>query len=99
LVLGHMAELGNEAAQQHREIAAYARGNRLDSVFLVGEYAAMMAAEFGSNGHAFNDKPSLILALKTYLQLGDTVLVKGSRSAAMEVVVDAMAADLARGSN
>ena len=99
LALGHMAELGREAAQQHREIAAYARENRLDAVFFVGEYAEMMAAEFGGNAYAFSDKSNLISALIIYLQTGDTVLVKGSRSAAMEVIVDAIAADLARRSN
>ncbi len=96
LALGHMAELGAEAAQQHREIAAYARENRLDAAFFVGEYACMMATEFGHNGSAFSDKPSLISALKNYLQAGDTVLVKGSRSAEMEVVVDVLADDLAQ---
>lgn len=99
LALGHMAELGSEAAQQHREIAAYARENRLDAVFITGEYANMMAMEFGPNGWAYNDKPSLISALQGYLKAGDTVLVKGSRSAEMELVVDAIAADLARRNN
>jgi UDP-N-acetylmuramoyl-tripeptide--D-alanyl-D-alanine ligase len=99
LALGHMAELGAEAAQQHREIAAYARENRLDAVFFAGEYASIMATEFGRNAYAFDSKPDLIAALKNYLEVGDTVLVKGSRSAEMEVVVDALATDLVQRGN
>jgi len=99
LALGHMAELGAEAAQQHREIAAYARENRLDAVFFAGEYASIMATEFGRNAHAFDNKSDLIAALKNYLEVGDTVLVKGSRSAEMEVVVDALATDLVQRGN
>jgi UDP-N-acetylmuramoyl-tripeptide--D-alanyl-D-alanine ligase len=58
-----------------------------------------MATEFGRNAYAFDNKPDLIAALKNYLEVGDTVLVKGSRSAEMEVVVDALATDLVQRGN
>ncbi|MFT5889328.1 MAG: UDP-N-acetylmuramoyl-tripeptide--D-alanyl-D-alanine ligase [Zhongshania sp.] len=96
LVLGNMAELGREAALQHREVAACARHNRLNSGFFIGEHAPMMAAEFGENGFAFKDKSALSAALNKYLQAGDTVLVKGSRSAAMETIVDDISAHLSQ---
>jgi UDP-N-acetylmuramoyl-tripeptide--D-alanyl-D-alanine ligase len=93
-VMGHMGELGPEAALRHREIAAYARENRLDAFFVVGEFAALMANEFGQENFAFSQKSELIPVLNTFVEAGDTVLVKGSRSAAMEDVVDALSAEL-----
>ncbi|WP_295875950.1 UDP-N-acetylmuramoyl-tripeptide--D-alanyl-D-alanine ligase [uncultured Zhongshania sp.] len=98
LVMGHMAELGAEADLRHREIAAYARENRIDALFVVGEFAELMASEFGGESFAFAMKAELIAKLGRFVKSGDTVLVKGSRSAAMEEVVDALSAELV-GSN
>lgn len=94
LVMGHMGELGPEAGLRHREIAAYARENRIDALFVVGEFAPLMADEFGSQSFAFLNKAELISALNTFVKAEDTVLIKGSRSAAMEEVVDALSAEL-----
>lgn len=94
LVMGHMGELGPEAGLRHREIAAYARENRIDALFVVGEFAPLMADEFGSQSFAFSNKAELISALNTFVKAEDTVLIKGSRSAAMEEVVDALSAEL-----
>jgi UDP-N-acetylmuramoyl-tripeptide--D-alanyl-D-alanine ligase len=79
---------------RHREIAAYARENRIDALFVVGEFAPLMVDEFGSQSFAFSNKAELISALNTFVKAEDTVLIKGSRSAAMEEVVDALSAEL-----
>lgn len=94
LVMGHMGELGSEAGLRHREIAAYARENKLDALFVVGDFASLMADEFGRQSFAFANKQEMILMMNVFVKAGDTVLVKGSRSAGMEDVVDALSSEL-----
>jgi UDP-N-acetylmuramoyl-tripeptide--D-alanyl-D-alanine ligase len=98
-VMGHMGELGPESYLRHREIAAYARENRINAVFFVGEFASLMASEFGQYSFAFSSKADLISMLNDFVEVGDTVLVKGSRSAAMEQVVDELSAKLTGGNS
>jgi UDP-N-acetylmuramoyl-tripeptide--D-alanyl-D-alanine ligase len=49
-----------------------------------------VAASFGKGGHGFQNKEELLEQLKNDLRSGDMVLIKGSRSAAMESVVDGL---------
>jgi UDP-N-acetylmuramoyl-tripeptide--D-alanyl-D-alanine ligase len=88
LVLGTMAELGERSAELHAEIAERARAVGIEKLFVVGEYADAMAGRFGEGASAFNNKTELGEALIASVQKGDVVLIKGSRSAAMETVCD-----------
>jgi len=88
LVLGDIGELGAWAEQGHRQVGSYAVG-KVDAVFAVGPLMAYAVAEFGAAGRHFSDQTSLITALQNE-QGGTTVLIKGSRSAAMEKVVAAL---------
>ena len=90
LILGAMAELGPDAVTLHRDVAAYARDAGVASCAFVGEFASTMAEEFGGAGHAFADKQALLGHLPALLDNVNTVLVKGSRSSAMEEVVTAL---------
>lgn len=90
LVLGEMAELGPDAEALHRDVAAYARDASVASCAFVGEFADVMAEEFGDAGRAFADKQALLGHLPALLDNVNTVLVKGSRSSAMEEVVTAL---------
>ncbi|MDP3814695.1 UDP-N-acetylmuramoyl-tripeptide--D-alanyl-D-alanine ligase [Pseudomonas sp.] len=88
LVLGDMGELGSWAEQGHREVGRYAAG-KVCALYAVGPLMAHAVAEFGANGRHFADQASLIAALGA--EPGDTtLLIKGSRSAAMEKVVAAL---------
>jgi UDP-N-acetylmuramoyl-tripeptide--D-alanyl-D-alanine ligase len=88
LVLGDIGELGEWAEQGHRQVGSYAAG-KVDAVFAVGPLMAFAVEEFGAAGKHFNDQLSLIRALQS--EQGDTtLLIKGSRSAAMEKVVAAL---------
>jgi UDP-N-acetylmuramoyl-tripeptide--D-alanyl-D-alanine ligase len=88
LVLGDMGELGEWAEQGHRDVGAHAAG-KVDALYAVGPLMAHAVAAFGANGRHFADQASLIEALR--LESGDTtILIKGSRSAAMDKVVDAL---------
>jgi UDP-N-acetylmuramoyl-tripeptide--D-alanyl-D-alanine ligase len=87
LVLGDMAELGADAAALHAQIGEQARAASIDKLFAVGTLSAHAARAFGKNAQHFDDQAGLIAALRTALHPGVTVLVKGSRSSAMERVV------------
>ena len=90
LVLGDIGELGEWAEQGHREVGAYAAG-KVDALYAVGPLMAHAVAAFGPQGQHFADQAGLIAALRR--EAGDTsILIKGSRSAAMEHVVAALCA-------
>ncbi len=88
LVLGDMAELGKEAAKLHGEIGEKARHAGVDFLYATGQLSGNAADAFGENGFYFKNKNELIKALNKKLTAEDVVLVKGSRSAAMEEVVE-----------
>ncbi len=90
LVLGDMAELGDNSLLLHKQIARYAKDSAIDYLFAVGVYAQMMASEFGENGIAFSDHHALIDHLTLVVSAKSTVLVKGSRSSHMELIVNAI---------
>jgi UDP-N-acetylmuramoyl-tripeptide--D-alanyl-D-alanine ligase len=91
LVLGDMAELGNDARELHAQIGALARERGVDRLFAVGPLGAATVEAFGAHGAHFDDKGALIDALNTQIRAGVTCLIKGSRSAGMEQVATALA--------
>ncbi|WP_288130598.1 UDP-N-acetylmuramoyl-tripeptide--D-alanyl-D-alanine ligase [Microbulbifer sp.] len=94
LVLGDMAELGPEADKAHREMGALARERGLDQLFTLGTLSAAAGTAFAAGRphilRNFSERESLIKALAPELDGNTTVLVKGSRSARMELVVQAL---------
>lgn len=91
LVLGDMAELGDESERLHGEVGVYAAQQGIDRVLTCGAISQFAARAAGAIARHFPDKNTLIASLHAELQAGDSVLVKGSRSAGMEVVVNAIA--------
>ncbi|MEH6358216.1 MAG: UDP-N-acetylmuramoyl-tripeptide--D-alanyl-D-alanine ligase [Pseudomonadales bacterium] len=89
LVLGDMGELGDSALHDHQEAARYALSQGIDHLMTLGSLSAHAAREFGPQGHAYEDHESLIETLRKRINGNTTVLVKGSRSAHMERVVQA----------
>jgi UDP-N-acetylmuramoyl-tripeptide--D-alanyl-D-alanine ligase len=89
LVLGTMGELGAQAEMMHCHVAKYASDKGIDQLFFVGEFAKKMAAQAGANASSFADVESLLEKL-TLLEKNNVILVKGSRSAKMERVVNAL---------
>ena len=86
VALGDMGELGDWAAQAHRELGEYARG-KVEALYGVGPLMAEAVAAFGPGAEHFDSQEALIAALQDRLSPGSSLLVKGSRSAAMEKVV------------
>jgi UDP-N-acetylmuramoyl-tripeptide--D-alanyl-D-alanine ligase len=86
LVLGDMGEVGDQGPQFHREVGDYARERAIDTLFTLGEQAAVMG------GRHFADIESLNAAVLAQLPQVASVLVKGSRFMKMERVVQAITA-------
>lgn len=88
LVLGDLAELGQWSDKIHLSLGDYARQAELDAVLAVGAQSALTATTFGSAGEPLADCQAAAQRAATCLQRGGTVLVKGSRNAAMNRVVE-----------
>ena len=91
LVLGDMAELGSEGANLHAEAGRHARCHGVERLLALGELSVEAARAFGDGATHFADRAALVDRLRDELPDGATVLVKGSRSMAMERVVEAIA--------
>ncbi|WP_034912250.1 UDP-N-acetylmuramoyl-tripeptide--D-alanyl-D-alanine ligase [Erwinia sp. 9145] len=91
LVVGDMGELGADAEACHREVGMAARKAGIDWVVSVGVLSRLISEASGSGEH-FADKPSAVTRLRALLatHADITILVKGSRSAAMEQVVQSL---------
>jgi len=89
LVLGELAELGEGVEQVYQQLGELARAAGIEHLYAVG-VAGTAASSFGSGGHGFQDNVQISTRLRDELRSGDRVLVKGSRKAAMETVVQAL---------
>ena len=91
LVVGDMAELGAESEACHVQVGEVAKAAGIDCVLSSGKLSKAISDASGVGEH-FADKPALIARLQALIaeQQIITILVKGSRSAAMEEVVRAL---------
>jgi UDP-N-acetylmuramoyl-tripeptide--D-alanyl-D-alanine ligase len=95
-VLGEMKELGDTAAEAHRQVGALAAAAGVDVVVAVGEPAAGIVegarATVGWRGEAFltAGRAEALDWLRKNAVAADVVLVKASRGAALEVVADGL---------
>ena len=87
LVLGDMGELGADAEQLHAELGDYALSAGIDQLYTLGNLSAKASEAF--KGQHFTDLESLKAPLFAEIERRDlTLLVKGSRSSNMDLVVD-----------
>ncbi len=89
LVLGDIGELGQWAEEGHRQVGEYALG-KVDTLYAVGPNMLHAVNAFGANARHFGTQLDLIAALGAEKGKNTTILIKGSRSAAMENVVAAL---------
>ena len=93
--VGDMAELGNESAQCHQEVADFAQQAGLDLIVSFGKESAVISANVQ---HHFTDKQTMsdfllpIISQKIAEKQPLVLLAKGSRSQKMETLI----ADLCR---
>lgn len=95
LILGDMGELGAKARSYHQEVGEYAKNCEIDNLLTIGVLSQSTSDAFNQkgekNGQHFSDKESLLAQLQSLLNLEGqevSILVKGSRSAHMEHVVN-----------
>lgn len=91
-VLGDMAELGEHAESAHAEIGKIAAGLKIDRIIAVGAFASFIlrGAETVRSGKVeiFEKTEDAANRVKQICGRGDIILVKASRSARLEQVVD-----------
>ncbi|MFK7898436.1 MAG: UDP-N-acetylmuramoyl-tripeptide--D-alanyl-D-alanine ligase [Myxococcota bacterium] len=96
VALGQMGELGEMADAAHRELGALAARLGFDGLFVLAPAAQLIAKGARDAGmpseqvHEEADHSFIAEALRARLGKGDAVLVKGSRAARMERVIDAI---------
>jgi UDP-N-acetylmuramoyl-tripeptide--D-alanyl-D-alanine ligase len=95
LVLADMRELGPQELALHKLTGERALAAGIDYLFTYGTLTAETTKAFGKNAMHFTDRGALVTALQPYLQSGTTVLVKGSRSMHMELIVAELLPDVA----
>jgi UDP-N-acetylmuramoyl-tripeptide--D-alanyl-D-alanine ligase len=91
-VLGEMAELGPGAPAYHREVGAHARAEGVDLLIGIGESARAYDPDV-----LVGDPAEAAELLAAQLEPGDTILVKGSRSAGLEAVAELLQGQVAPG--
>jgi UDP-N-acetylmuramoyl-tripeptide--D-alanyl-D-alanine ligase len=98
-VLGEMGELGEFAERAHAEVGRLAAGLGIDLLFALGAHARGLTGAAIEAGMAPDrvwvgeDCADLGARVKALLRPGDWVLVKGSRAARMERVVEELGAE------
>lgn len=96
-----MAELGHESTKLHAEVGEYALNKGIHQLYSFGVLSQSSSDVLKSKGIHFSSKQALTDTINSYIeqQLTEqpngniTVLVKGSRSAKMELVVEQVIAD------
>jgi UDP-N-acetylmuramoyl-tripeptide--D-alanyl-D-alanine ligase len=90
--LGGMLELGQTAAELHRQLGEAAAQSGIDRLCAYGEFAAEILAGARAAGLApdrlfSGDHTAIAADLQAWLRPGDCLLVKGSRGMKMETVI------------
>ncbi|AGH43024.1 UDP-N-acetylmuramoyl-tripeptide--D-alanyl-D-alanine ligase [Paraglaciecola psychrophila] len=93
LVLGDMAELGEKARYYHEKVGEYAKLKGIDKLYTLGVLSQSASDVFTDNGRHFSRLEQMVECInqQTMPEKCDiSILVKGSRSARMELVVKAL---------
>jgi UDP-N-acetylmuramyl pentapeptide synthase len=93
-VLGQMGELGAESERGHRTVGEMAAQLGVDYVITVGDEAAVTADAAWRGGVnkvlKYPTTEEAVKSVREMVKAGDVVLVKGSRSAKMERIVEGL---------
>jgi UDP-N-acetylmuramoyl-tripeptide--D-alanyl-D-alanine ligase len=90
LVLGGMAELGPDEAALHRGVGELAARSGIDRFYCVGELTRPAAEGFGPAACWYADVAELAEVLRPQMTADVQLLVKGSRSAGLERLVQSV---------
>ena len=93
-ICGDMAELGSQAGQLHAELGVHIVQTNVQLLLTVGEFAETTAASVRANSgdniqiKCYEDAVSINNNLHKYIKDYDIILIKGSRVAKLETVVE-----------
>lgn len=90
LVLGNMGELGDYTQAHHEAAGKAAKDQGIHRLFTFGDAAEHASKAFGKGAIHCQTQAHIIEHIRPLLDANTTVLVKGSRSAAMEHIVAAL---------
>ncbi len=96
-VLGDMGELGSDAKRYHQEIGEYAQQKGINQLLTLGVLSQSASSVMQQEGHHFSSHQQVISQLHQIINDSDeaiSILVKGSRSAKMEQIVEQLIADI-----
>jgi UDP-N-acetylmuramoyl-tripeptide--D-alanyl-D-alanine ligase len=85
-VLGEMCELGDTAEAEHMALAQYLEELELDGWIVLGSFGKLMV--IGRSGIAVESTEEAAALIQNWVSVGDSVLLKGSRSTHVEQVMD-----------
>ncbi|MCX8109739.1 MAG: UDP-N-acetylmuramoyl-tripeptide--D-alanyl-D-alanine ligase [Syntrophorhabdaceae bacterium] len=90
-IIGDMKELGSMTEFYHRELGRLLKKSNINKTFLIGESVACTFEEMGDErAELFTDRKSLVERATKVIRMDDVVLVKGSRAARMDEIVEAL---------
>lgn len=89
-VMGDMAELGVDVARYHINVGELAKAKGISKLLAVGKFCELTVRAFGSGAKWYPTKEALLDDLKGKMHSETVVLVKGSRSAQMDMVTKAI---------
>ena len=94
LALGSLAELGEATDAIHRELGIYARDAGLDGLYVLQGKASLAAEAFGAGAVVATTHAELADLLRPKMNHQTCLLVKGSRSAGMDKLVNLLRAEV-----
>lgn len=86
-ILGTMGELGTYAKTAHKEVGEFAK-DKADILITTGEFKDDYKSGFGQNTITFETKEELLNELRKMIKQEDTILIKASRSAKFEEIIN-----------
>ncbi len=90
-IIGDMKELGEMTEFYHRELGRLLKNSNFQRILLIGESTRYTFDELGNDrAEFFKDKDTLIKYAKKTIRMDDVVLIKGSRAAKMDEIVEAL---------
>lgn len=102
LALGDMGELGEQARMYHQQVGEYAKLKGIDELYTLGVLSKCASDEFEKPNRHFSSRDQLLQQLAAGLtekSQKTTIVVKGSRSSRMELLVQDLVNSQQIGSN
>jgi UDP-N-acetylmuramoyl-tripeptide--D-alanyl-D-alanine ligase len=90
LVMGDMGELGDESDAAHQQVGEYAATKNINHLLSIGEQSKKASLVFSGDKQHFNNIDQLIAIALEQANSNTVFLIKGSRSARMDRVVEAL---------